>query len=65
MTLYIGVDIHARQQTASFLDTADATSGQVALQHERDDIKGFYSQFQGEVIVGIEDCGYTNCLVRH
>jgi|SRR5215467_3047012 len=60
MTLYIGVDIHARQQTLSFLDTADGTTGRVELQHERDDIKGFYSQFHGEVIVGIEACGYTN-----
>jgi hypothetical protein len=60
MTLYIGVDIHARQQTVSFLDTSDVTTGQVELQHERDDIKGFYSQFQGEVIIGIEACGYTN-----
>ncbi len=30
------------------------------LQHEGDDIKGFYSQFQGEVIIEIEACGYTN-----
>jgi len=60
MTLYIGVDIHARQQTVSYLDTADGTTGLVELQHERDDIKGFYSQFQGEVIIGIEACGYTN-----
>jgi len=30
------------------------------LQHERDEVKGFYSQLQGEVIVGIEACGYTN-----
>ena len=60
MTLYIGVDIHARQQTLSFLDTEDGTTGQVELQHERDDVKGFYSKFQGEVIVGIEACGYTN-----
>jgi transposase len=60
MTLYIGVDIHARQQTLSFLDTEDGTTGQVELQHERDDVKGFYRQFQGEVIVGIEACGYTN-----
>src|SRR5467141_3272603 len=60
MTLYIGVDIHARQQTVSYLDTADGTTGLVEIQHERDDIKGFYSQFQGEVIIGIEACGYTN-----
>ena len=60
MTLYIGVDIHARQQTLSYLETSDGTTGQVELSHERDDIKGFYSQFKGEVIVGIEACGYTN-----
>jgi hypothetical protein len=60
MTLYIGVDIHARQQTLSFLDTEDGTTGQVELQHERDDVKEFYRQFQGEVIVGIEASGYTN-----
>ncbi|MCM3869731.1 MAG: IS110 family transposase [Pyrinomonadaceae bacterium] len=60
MTLYIGVDIHARQQTVSFLDTGDGTTGQVVLEHEGDDIKGFYGQFEGEVIIGIEACGYTN-----
>jgi transposase len=60
MTLYIGVDIHARQQTLSYLDTSDGTTGQVQLDHELDDIREFYSQFQGEVIIGIEACGYTN-----
>ncbi len=60
MTLYIGVDIHARQQTLSYLDTEDGTTGQVELNHERDDVKEFYRQFQGEVVVGIEACGYTN-----
>ena len=60
MTLYIGVDIHARQQTVSYLDTEDGTLGQQELQHEGDDVRAFYSQFKGEVIVGIEACGYTN-----
>jgi transposase len=60
MTLYIGVDIHARQQTLSYLDTEDGTTGQVELNHERDDVKEFYRKFQGEVVVGIEACGYTN-----
>jgi hypothetical protein len=48
MTLYIGVDIHARQQRMSFLDTGDGTTGQVVLEHEGDDIKGFSGQFQGK-----------------
>ena len=60
MTLYIGVDIHARQQTVSYLDTSDGTTGQVVLDHEVDDVREFYSQFQGEVIIGIEASGYTN-----
>ena len=60
MTVYIGVDIHARQQTLSYLDTSDGTTGQVVLDHEQDDIREFYSQFQGEVIIGIEASGYTN-----
>jgi transposase len=60
MTLYIGVDIHARQQTVSYLDTEDGSLGQQELHHERDDIRAFYSQFSGAVIIGIEACGYTN-----
>jgi transposase len=32
----------------------------VVLDHEVDDVAGFYRQFQGEVIIGIEACGYTN-----
>jgi hypothetical protein len=34
MTLYIGVDIHARQQTVSYLDTEDGSIGQQELHHE-------------------------------
>ncbi len=60
MTVYIGVDIHARQQTVSYLDTSDGTAGQVVLDHEQDDVREFYRQFQGEVIIGIEARGYTN-----
>jgi len=47
MTLYIGVDIHARQQTVSFLDTGDGTTGQEVLEHEGDDVKGFYAAHDG------------------
>ncbi len=31
MTLYVGVDIHAPQQTLSYLDTEYGTTGQVHL----------------------------------
>jgi len=47
MTLYIGVDIHARQQTLSYLDTSDGTTGVVELSHERDDIKGTTVSLRG------------------
>lgn len=60
MTLYIGVDIHARQQTLSYLDSSDGTTGQVVLDHERDNVREFYGQFPGEVLIGIEASGYTN-----
>ena len=30
------------------------------LDHEQDDVREFYSQFQGDVIIGIEASGYTN-----
>jgi len=60
MTVYIGVDIHARQQTLSYLDTTDGTFGGAELDHEQDDVRQFYSQFKGEVIVAIEASGYTN-----
>jgi hypothetical protein len=48
MTLYIGVDIHARHQTLSYLETADGTTGQLQLQHARDDIKGSTVSFRGK-----------------
>lgn len=60
MTLYIGVDIHAAATTVSYLDTAEGSTGQQELYHARDEIRAYYGQFSGEVIVGIEACGYTN-----
>ena len=58
MRVYIGVDFHARQQTVSYLTTEDGEIHQSKLDHEKDDIAGFYRQFSGEVIVGIEASGY-------
>ena len=61
MTLYIGVDIHARQQTLSYLDTSDGTTGQIELSHERVDIREFYSKilFIFDVVVWTQSevCG--------
>jgi len=58
MKVYIGVDFHARQQTVSYLTTEDGEIHQCKLDHQEDDIAGFYRQFEGEVVVGIEASGY-------
>jgi len=58
MRVYIGVDFHARQQTVSYLTTEDGEIQQRKLDHQKDDIAGFYRQFKGEVIVGMEASGY-------
>ena len=60
MTVYIGVDFHARKQTISYLTTEDGEIQQLELEHERDDVRAFYAQFQGQrVVVGFESSGYA------
>lgn len=60
MTVYCGVDFHARMQTVSWMNTECGEIQQKELDHNSDDIRGFYQQFTGEVIVGIEASGYTS-----
>jgi transposase len=57
MTVYIGVDLHPYQQTVCYCDTADGLVRQQTLFHHKDDLRAFYAQFSGEVVVGIEACG--------
>jgi len=59
MTVYIGVDLHARQQTLAFVDTANGEIKCRELFHQRDNVTAFYQQFTGEVTVGVEASGYT------
>ena len=59
MPVYCGVDFHARQQTICYCDTADGEIHCRELHHQKDDLRAFYSQFSGEVIVGLEASGYT------
>ncbi len=60
MTVYIGVDFHARKQTVSYLTTEDGEIEQVELEHEKDYVRTFYEQFRGQkVIVGFESSGYA------
>jgi transposase len=61
MTIYCGVDFHARQQFIKWSDTADGELHQLQLSHKSlDEVRMFYSQFTGGVIVGFEAGGYSN-----
>ncbi len=46
MTVYIGVDFHARKWMLSYLTTEDGEIQQIALLHEQDDVRGFYVQWE-------------------
>lgn len=60
MGVYIGVDFHARKQTVSYLTTESGEIQQLELDHEKDNVRGFYSQFKDqEVKVGFESSGYA------
>ncbi len=61
MTVYIGVDFHARQQTISYLTTEDGEIRRTELEHAKpNEVRAFYQQFRAErVIVGFESSGYA------
>lgn len=64
MTVYCGVDFHARQQTVCYCDTADGEIQLGELDHQADDVRGFYSRFTGEVVVGLEASGYSTWFIE-
>ena len=59
MTVYIGVDFHAQQQTISYLTTEDGEIQRLQLDHgQPDEVRRFYQQFDGHwVVVGFESSG--------
>ena len=59
MPVYVAVDFHARQQTISYCDTSDGVIHRTRLDHQRDEVRKFYEQFKGEVIVAFEASGYS------
>jgi len=59
MPVYLGVDFHARTQTVCWCDTADGVIHQRTLDHQRDDVRGFYAQFAAPALVGLESSGYA------
>jgi transposase len=59
-TIYIGVDFHARQQTICSLKTDEGVVNTHNLKHQdKDEVRAFYQQFSGRVIVGLEASGYS------
>src|SRR6266542_770057 len=59
-TIYIGVDFHARQQTSCYLTTEGGEVVIHQLKHQdKDQVRAFYAQFSGRVIVGLEASGYS------
>lgn len=64
LTIYCGVDFHARQQTVAYCDTSDGEIHLKELAHQTDNIRDFYSGLKGEVIVGIEASGYSAWFVE-
>jgi transposase len=57
--VYCGVDLHARLQTLAYCFSDDGEVHIKELDHRTDDLRSFYSQFTGQVIVGIETTGYS------
>jgi len=64
MTVYCRVDFHARQQTICYCDTTDGAVQLAELDHQADDVRGFYSTFTGEVLIGLEASGYSTWFVE-
>lgn len=59
-TIYFGVDFHARQQTICYLTTDEGEIVTLTLAHRnKDEVRAFYAQFRGHVIVGLEASGYS------
>jgi transposase len=60
VTTYCGVDLHTRQQLIKWCDTRDGEIKEQRLFHDSlEDVRSFYSRLPGEVVVGIEACGYS------
>jgi transposase len=59
-TIYIGVDFHARQQTVCSLKTDEGVVNTHNVKHQdKNEVRAFYQQFSGRVIIGIEASGYS------
>ena len=58
--IYIGVDFHSRQQTICYLKTETGELVMTELKHQdKEQLRTFYQQFSGPVIIGLEASGYS------
>jgi len=58
--IYIGVDFHSRQQTICYLKTETGELVITELKHQdKEQVRAFYQQFPGPVIIGLEASGYS------
>ena len=64
MSVYLGVDFHTRTQTVCWCDTTDGLIHRRTLDHQRDDLRGFYAQFPAPALVGLETSGYARWFHR-
>jgi transposase len=69
MSVYLGVDFHARTQTICWCDTADGiihqrTLDHQQLDHQQDDVGNFYAQFAVPATIGLEATGYARWFHR-
>src|ERR671926_1902799 len=63
--IYIGVDFHARQQTICYLKTETGELVFTELKHEdKELVRAFYADFQGQMVVGLEASGYSPWFER-
>ena len=60
MTVYCGVDFHARSQTICYCDTTGGEVRRRELHRQKDDVRAFSQQLFGEVVVGWGASGYSS-----
>ena len=53
----IGCDLHARQQSLAMLETTTGETVNLALKHEGNEVREFYSELPRPVRVGVEAIG--------
>jgi transposase len=54
MQHFIGCDVHTRNQVVAWIDEATGEIGKRRLEHEGEEVRGFYAQFPRGTVVGIE-----------